>query len=52
MYIEQFNLFDKIKEQLSDFPCDNCKYDVLGCCNYNDTTDDYCVMGDKQVPRV
>lgn len=34
----------------SDFPCDNCAHDVGGCCDYPDTTDDYCVCGDKQVP--
>ncbi len=33
-----------------DFPCDSCQHDVNGCCDYPDTPDDYCVMGDKQVP--
>ena len=37
-------------KQPSDFPCDNCGYDEKGCCNYPETPDDYCVMGDKQVP--
>ena len=34
----------------TDFPCDSCQHDVNGCCDYPDTPDDYCVMGDKQVP--
>lgn len=37
-------------KQPSDFPCDNCGYDEKGCCNYPETPDDFCVMGDKQVP--
>lgn len=37
-------------KQPSDFPCDNCGYDEKGCCNYPETPDNFCVMGDKQVP--
>ena len=37
-------------EAKNDFPCDNCGYDEKGCCNYPETPDDFCVMGDKQVP--
>lgn len=33
----------------TDFPCDSCQHDVNGCCDYPDTPDDYCVMGDKQI---
>lgn len=32
------------------FPCDGCGYDKHGCCNYPDTPDDYCVMGNKKIP--
>lgn len=35
----------------SDFPCDTCGYDKIGCCNYPDTLDNYCVEGDKWIPR-
>lgn len=42
---------DKKQEGCEDFlPCDNCAYDVKGCCGYPGTLDDYCVMGDKWVP--
>lgn len=37
-------------EKSSDFPCDNCGYDNKGCCDYPDSQEDYCVMGDKQIP--
>lgn len=40
----------RIKHQ-SDFPCDNCGYDDNGCCDYPDTPDDYCICGDKQIPK-
>lgn len=37
-------------EAKQNFPCDNCEYDHKGCCNYPEAPDDFCVMGDKQVP--
>ncbi len=45
-------IFNEVKENevKKTFPCDNCGYDDNGCCNYPDTPDDYCVMGDKQIP--
>lgn len=48
MFKEQIDFFQLIYGE-SDFPCDNCKHDIQGCCNYDDM-DDYCVLGDKQVP--
>lgn len=33
-------------------PCDSCGYCVQGCCDYPFTPDDYCVLGDKCIPRV
>lgn len=49
----QISLFDiieppKAQEQL---PCDNCGYIVQGCCDYPCTPDDYCILGDKWIPR-
>ena len=29
--------------------CDGCIYDVKGCCNYDGTPDDYCVLGNKAI---
>ena len=45
-------IFNEVKENKvkKTFPCDDCGYDKHGCCNYPDTPDDYCVMGDKQIP--
>lgn len=42
--------YRKHKDDKSNLPCDDCGYDNNGCCNYPDTPDDYCVMGDKQIP--
>lgn len=42
--------YRKHKDDKSNLPCDNCGYDDNGCCNYPDTPDDYCVMGDKKIP--
>lgn len=33
------------------FPCDGCGYDDAGCCGYPGTKDDYCVLGDKRIPK-
>lgn len=27
------------------FICDDCEYDVLGCCNYDEPLGHYCVLG-------
>lgn len=35
----------------SDLPCDTCGNDVNGSCDYPDTPEDYCVEGDKWVPK-
>lgn len=40
--------FFKKNEDKEAFPCDGCGYDEHGCCNYPDTPDDYCVMGNKK----
>ncbi len=40
----------KHKDDKSEFPCDDCGYDVKGCCDYPETPDDYCVCGDKKIP--
>lgn len=37
------------ESQASTLPCDDCGYDNKGCCNYPDTPDDYCVLGDKHI---
>lgn len=41
-------LYPEVHEPL---PCDNCGYDVIGCCDYPDTPEDYCVLGDKWKPK-
>jgi predicted nucleic acid-binding Zn-ribbon protein len=40
--------FFKKNDDKETFPCDDCGYDRHGCCNYPDTPDDYCVMGNKK----
>lgn len=47
---EECLYYRKHKDDKSDFPCDDCGYDVNNCCSYPDTPDDYCVCGDKKTP--
>lgn len=47
---EECIYYRKHKDDKSDFPCDGCGYDVNNCCSYPDTSDDYCVCGDKKIP--
>lgn len=35
-----------------ELPCDSCGYAAQGCCGYPVTPDDYCVLGDKRIPKV
>jgi len=32
-------------------PCDTCGYIKQGCCDYPCTPDDYCVLGNKYIPK-
>lgn len=50
----QISIFDLMspKESESDFPCDHCGYCAHGCCGYPCTPDDYCILGDKKIPKV
>lgn len=34
-----------------DDPCKTCGHCNVGCCDYPETEDDYCIMGDKWVPQ-
>lgn len=48
-----FKTLDKMiagatSQKESDFPCDGCVHDAKGGCNYPETPDDYCVLGDKR----
>lgn len=49
----QMSLFDFIEPPPEEelLPCDSCGHQVQGCCNYPCTPDDYCVLGDKKIPR-
>lgn len=50
--VEAFKAYrDSQAQQETDFPCEDCGYDEKGCCNYPETPDDYCVCGDKQIPK-
>ena len=42
--------YRKHKDDKSNFPCDDCGYDINNCCSYPETPDDYCVCGDKKIP--
>lgn len=51
MFIRKYpSDFFKKNDDKEAFPCDDCGYDKHGCCNYPDTPDDYCVMGNKKKP--
>lgn len=45
---EQKTVIEKVEAEL---PCEACGHDINGCCDYPDSPDDYCVMGDKQIPK-
>ena len=50
--IEAFKAYrDSQARQKTDFPCDDCGYDEKNCCNYPETPYDYCVCGDKRIPK-
>ena len=52
----QMNIFDFIPEPKPAkkdewaLPCDNCRHDVHGCCDYENTPEDFCRLGDKWIP--
>lgn len=43
--MEQMSIWDILDEGKSDFPCDTCKHDVKGCCDYNEPLGKTCVLG-------
>lgn len=53
----QMSIFDFIPEPKSAqkdewaLPCDNCGHDVKGCCDYENTPEDFCRLGDKWIPK-
>ena len=52
MSLFDFSTFHTEKEVDIEIPCDTCGRLVKRCCDYPDTPDDYCVLGDKWIPRV
>lgn len=55
MIKNQLSLLEAIDDEIFNrdmnelFICTNCKYEVNGCCNYPDTENDYCIMGNKKI---
>lgn len=52
----QMTIFDYVpappKEPASWLlPCDTCLYEINGCCDCDETPDDYCVNGSKYKPN-
>lgn len=53
----QMSIFDFINQKPEPqdldqwLPCDTCGYDVKGCCDYNVTPNDYCVLGNKWISK-
>lgn len=47
----QMSIFDFLKEDPTKLPCDDCKHDIDGCCDYDEPLGDYCVMGNKAEPK-
>lgn len=51
LVVELLAVLERQDENTDTLPCDNCVYDKNGCCDYPNTAEDYCVMGDKQIPK-
>jgi len=50
--ISLFEFIDPPKENLPlPLPCDDCGYQVQGCCDYPIAPEDYCVLGDKWIKK-
>ena len=51
----QMSIFDFIPEPdpVDEWalPCDTCRFDVHGCCDYNMPLGDFCRLGDKWQPK-
>lgn len=43
--MEQISIWDILNGEKSDFPCDTCKHDVQGCCDYDEPLGRHCVLG-------
>lgn len=52
MSLFDFSAFYTAKEVDIEIKCDSCGRVVKGCCDYTNTPDDYCVLGNKWIPRV
>ena len=35
----------------NNFPCDDCEYDIQGCCDYDEPLGRYCVLGSAFKPK-
>ena len=49
--MEQITIWDILEKPQSDFPCDTCKHDVQGCCDYDEPLGRHCVLGDAYEPK-
>ena len=52
----QMSIFDFIPypepKTQRELPCDTCGHDIKGCCDYDYINNhDYCVLGDKWIPK-
>lgn len=50
--MEQISIWDILPKEKSDFPCDTCKHDVQGCCDYAEPLGKHCVLGDAYEERI
>lgn len=48
--VEQLCLFDDATER-SDFPCNDCVFNIKNCCNHITDQDCFCVMGSFRIKR-
>ena len=49
--MEQISIWDILDGEKSDFPCDTCKHDVQGCCDYDEPLGRHCVNGNAYEPN-
>lgn len=47
--MEQLDLFHLLDDQVPEFICDTCLFDINGCCSFSEPGGRYCTLGDSKI---